>query len=229
MTIKNTQLFAHLHSADDVVGAWHTLLAVWMRIFPEWPVAAIALRVIHQYKRFAHCHGSARRVAVEFSDKLLATNAQRAAATPPRGPLSYERSSQLARAACQDASCPGDPDVGLQLAQMKTSGGGNNTQKVAPSTKGKTGNNSHNKSSGGGGRNSTHGGPLNAGGAGGNPRGAGTHDRRGGGLNMTQLLGDAVRGTGGPLCPVYNTNNCHTNSPHCTRKSGNFLHKCSYR
>ena len=46
---------------------------------------------------------------------------------------------------------------------------------------------------------------------------------------MTQLLSAAIQGTQGPLCPVFNKNDCHTKGQHCDRKYGNFYHQCSFR
>ena len=133
-----------------------------MKIWPEWPVAIIALRVIHANKRFAHCGNQAKRVAADFSDKLLANNALRMAAAPPKGPLSYVASLQLAREACQLAGCAGDADLGNTIAQLKASAGGNNNHK-AP-TKGKGGGNgSQPKASGGAAQGGgAHGGQQNA-------------------------------------------------------------------
>ena len=238
--VENAETFAVLNTSDDVISAWHTYAAVSTLVWQEWPVPIIALRVIHTYKRFAHCGGQAKRVATDFSDKLLANTALRMAATPPKGPLDYVACLQLAKEACQLAGCAGDPDLGNTLAQLKAnSGGGSNNNNKAPTKAKGGGNGAQPKASGGGGQGGGQGGGgpgghQNARKTGGSQKATNPATAAGGrneskGVNMTQLLAGAAQGSRGPLCPVFNKNDCRTKGPHCERKSGNFYHQCSFR
>ena len=233
--VENAETFAVLNTADDVIMAWITYAAVSTMVWGEYPVPIIALRVIHTFKRFAHCGNQAKHVAADFSDKLLSNTALRMAATPPKGPIDYVNCLQLAREACTAAGFTGDPDIGQTIAQLRGSGGGNNK----PPPKARGGNNGgQNKSNGGGGGNSSsgggQGGSKGAGGPGGHQgtrkRAANQATGAGGSKgSMTQLLDNATQGSRGPLCPVFNLNDCRTQGPHCKRRTGNFLHQCSYR
>jgi len=122
--VENAETFAVLNTADDVISAWHTYAAVSAMVWQEYPVPIIALRVIHTFKRFAHCGNQAKKVAIDFSDKLLSNTALRMAATPPKGPIDYVDCLQLAKEACTGAGYTGDPDLGNTLAQLKASSGG---------------------------------------------------------------------------------------------------------
>ena len=241
--VENAETFAVLNTADDVIMAWITYAAVSTMVWGEYPVPIIALRVIHTFKRFAHCGNQAKHVAADFSDKLMQNTALRMAATPPKGPIDYVNCLQLAREACTGAGFTGDPDLGHTLAQLRSSGGGgggggnNNNNKAPPKARGGS-NGSQNKSNGGGGGSGSgggsQGGSKGAGGPGGHQgtrKRAATPATGAGGskANMTQLLNGATQGSRGPLCPVFNLNDCRTTGPHCERRTGNFYHQCSFR
>ena len=167
----------------------------------------------------------------------MSNTALRMAATPPKGPIDYVNCLQLAKEACTAAGFTGDPDLGHTLAQLRSSGGGNNNNKPPAKARG-GGNGGQNKANGGGGGSGNggggQGGSKGAGGPGGHQgtrKRAATPATGAGGskANMTQLLAGAPQGSRGPLCPVFNLNDCRIKGPHCERRTGNFYHQCSYR
>ena len=79
LVVETDDACGELTSVMDVVKAWNTLDCVWQRIFPEWPVAKIALRVIFNMKMFSHCGSKAQDVVVTFSNRMLAKNSSLAA------------------------------------------------------------------------------------------------------------------------------------------------------
>ena len=199
--VENAETFAVLNTADDVIMAWITYAAVSTMVWGEYPVPIIALRVIHTFKRFVHCGNEAKNVAADFSDKLMSNTALRMAATPPKGPIDYVNCLQLAREACTAAGFTGDPDLAYTLVQYGGQGYG------GPGGHQGTRKKAANPATGAGG--SSHRGRQPA--------------------NMTELLANAPQGSRGPLCPVFNLNDCRTTGTHCERRTGNFYHQCSFR
>lgn len=94
LVVESEDQYGELDSVLDVMMAWNTLASIWMKIHPEWPVALIGVRVCYAMKLFNHCEGKAREVMVDFSNRLLASNASRAANR--RGPMPYDRAWNLA-------------------------------------------------------------------------------------------------------------------------------------
>ena len=108
-------MYGDLESVQDVLLAWNTLAAIWQKIFPEWPAAQIAMRVILKMKMFSHCvnrNGSsdAKEVLIDFSNRFLTSNSQRAVSK--KGPLSYERAKNIAGNVCVDRGHPREPQLG---------------------------------------------------------------------------------------------------------------------
>ena len=52
LAVETSEVYGDLDSVQDVLLAWNTLSAIWQKIFPEWPAAQIALRVILKMKMF---------------------------------------------------------------------------------------------------------------------------------------------------------------------------------
>ena len=107
LAVETAEVYGDLDSVQDVLMAWSTLMAIWQKIFPEWPAAQIGLMVIFKMKMFAHCGASAKDVMILFSNRFLTSNSQRAASK--KGPLSYERAENLARNICGDEGFAKDP------------------------------------------------------------------------------------------------------------------------
>ena len=87
LIVESNDMFGEMENTMDVLKAWLTLDSVWSRIFPEWPVAKIGMRVCLNMKMFAHCGGKAKDVMLTFSNRLLASNSSRAA--NKKGPLIF--------------------------------------------------------------------------------------------------------------------------------------------
>ena len=79
LTVEQNDEYEDMRSVNDVLLAWNTLDSVWQKLFPEWPVAKIGLRVILVLRSFAHCAPKSKEVMVAFSNRYLAANANRAA------------------------------------------------------------------------------------------------------------------------------------------------------
>ena len=107
LVLESADLYGELETVYDVMLAWNTLGNIWQKIFPQWPVAQIATRVFLEMKMFAHCHDKAREASIMFSNRLLAANSSRVANR--HGPMSMERSKNLAGTVCQGLNCSKDP------------------------------------------------------------------------------------------------------------------------
>ena len=127
LAVETSEVYGDLDSIQDVLVAWNTLAAIWQKIFPEWPAAQIALRVIFKMKMFAHCvnrNGSsgAKEVMIAFSNRCLTSNSQKAASK--KGPLTYERAKNLAGNVCVDMGYAREPSLGVKQAGASELGAG---------------------------------------------------------------------------------------------------------
>ena len=107
--------------------AWNTLAAIWQKIFPEWPAAQIALRVIFKMEMFNHCvsrtgSNGAKEVMIAFSNRFLTSNSQRAASK--KGPLTYERAKNLAGNVCVNMGYSREPSLVVKSAGASELGAG---------------------------------------------------------------------------------------------------------
>ena len=100
LAVETIDVYGDLDSIQDVLLAWNTLQSIWQKIFPEWPVAIIAQRVIIKMKNFAHCNYEAKEILVKFSNRLLTSNAQRAGRK--KKPLPFDQAWSLAGVVCTD-------------------------------------------------------------------------------------------------------------------------------
>ena len=127
LAVETSEVYGDLDSVQDVLIAWNTLAAIWQKIFPEWPAAQIALRVIFKMRMFSPCVNrsgvsEAKDVMIAFSNRFLTSNSQRAASK--KGPLSYQRAKYLAGDVCVDMRHAREPAVG----QRQAGGGGDLAQ-----------------------------------------------------------------------------------------------------
>ena len=123
LAVETSEVYGDLDSVHDVLLAWNTLAAIWQKIFPEWPAAHIALRVIMKMKMFAHCvnrsgSSDAKEVLISFSNRFLTSNSKNAASK--KGPLSYERAKNLAGNVCVDRGHPREPLLGAGHAAAES-------------------------------------------------------------------------------------------------------------
>jgi hypothetical protein len=109
LAVETLEVYGDLENIQDVLLAWNTLSSIWQKIFPEWPAAQIALRVIFKMKMFQHCGNEAKDVMVSFSNRFLTSSSQRAASK--KGPLSYERAKSLAGNVCADLGHAKEPSA----------------------------------------------------------------------------------------------------------------------
>jgi hypothetical protein len=107
LAVETIDVYGDLDSIQDVQLAWNTLQSIWQKIFPEWPVAIIAQRVIIKMKNFAHCNYEAKEILIKFSNRLLTSNAQRAARK--KKPLPYDRAWSLAGVVCNEQGYSKEP------------------------------------------------------------------------------------------------------------------------
>jgi uncharacterized membrane protein YgcG len=107
LAVETSEVYGDLDSIQDVLLAWSTLSAIWQKVFPEWPAAQIAMRVIFKMKMFQHCNSDAKEVMIAFSNRFLTSNSQRAASK--KGPLSYERAMNLAGTVSMDHGYSKEP------------------------------------------------------------------------------------------------------------------------
>jgi hypothetical protein len=119
LAVETSEVYGDLDSVQDVLVAWNTLAAIWQKIFPEWPAAQIALRVIFKMKMFNHCVSrsglnGAKEVMIAFSNRFLTSNSQRAASK--KGPLTYERAKNLAGNVCVDMGYSREPSLVVKSA-----------------------------------------------------------------------------------------------------------------
>ena len=121
LAVETAEVYEDLDSVQDVLMAWSTLMAIWQKIFPEWPAAQIGLMVIFKMKMFAHCGASAKDVMILFSNRFLTSNSQRAASK--KGPLPYEKAENLARNICGDEGFAKDPVAVRGRGVQSTPGG----------------------------------------------------------------------------------------------------------
>ena len=126
LAVETSEVYGDLDSVQDVLIAWNTLAAIWQKLFPEWPAAQIALRVIFKMRMFAHCVNrsgvsEAKEVMIAFSNRVLTSNSQRAATK--KGPLSYERAMNLAGNVCVDMRHAREPPVGHRGGDQAQLGG----------------------------------------------------------------------------------------------------------
>ena len=208
LVVEMDDSYGELTSVLDVLKAWNTLDCVWQKIFPEWPVAKIALRVIFNMKNFAHCGVKARDVAITYSNRLLAKNSSLAANR--KGPLTYERAFNLAGNVAIDAGFEREPPAGRSTNHSALSNHGGHSSFGPTNQRGGRG-------GGGAGR-----------GAGQLPGSSRVNSQQGGGGKpkfTPEKLAD-----GSPLCHFYNKGVClNQNQGDCQRREGLLKHLCSYR
>ena len=107
LVVESEDVYGELETVNDVVQAFVTLGCIWQKLHPHWPVANIGLKVCFSMKLFAHCEGEARKVMIEWANRFLQANANRAASKA--GPMSYERAYNLAGSVCKDHEFPKEP------------------------------------------------------------------------------------------------------------------------
>ena len=79
LVVEQTDLYEDINSTTDVVMAWITLDCVWSKLFPQWPTAKVAIRVLLHLKQFVQCGVKAKDVMVKWSNRLLALSSACAA------------------------------------------------------------------------------------------------------------------------------------------------------
>ena len=107
LAVETIDVYGELDSVQDVLLAWNTLQAIWQKIFPEWPAAVIAQRVIIKMRNFHHCSSEAKDILIRFSNRLLTSFSQRAAAK--KKPLSFDKALNLAGSVCMEQGYSKEP------------------------------------------------------------------------------------------------------------------------
>ena len=107
LVVESEDVYGELETVYDVVQAFVTLGMIWQKLHPHWPVANIGLKVCFAMKLFGHCESEARKVMIEWANRYLQANANRAASKA--GPMSYERAYNLAGSVCKDHEFPKEP------------------------------------------------------------------------------------------------------------------------
>ena len=214
LAVETSEVYGDLDSVQDVLLAWNTLAAIWQKIFPEWPAAQIAMRVILKMKMFAHCvnrNGSsdAKEALVSFSNRFLTSNSQGAASK--KGPLSYERAKILAGDVCVDRGHPREPQLGAP-------------QSAAESRADQRGRHQGGHQSGQGG--------LQGGRQGGHQDGRGGRGGYSGGSRGGGSMGarrPTVKMGAYTLCHFYQDGSCRDQAKGgCVRATGNMKHACAF-
>ena len=89
LVVEQNDIYEDIVNTTDVHMAWNTLDILYQKLFPEWPAAKIAMRVLLTMKSFAHCGYKAKDVMVSFSNRYLAASASRAANR--ESPMDFDR------------------------------------------------------------------------------------------------------------------------------------------
>ena len=95
LVVEQNDVYEEIVNTTDVLMAWNTLDCLYQKLFPEWPTAKIAMRVLLTMKMFSHCGNKAKDVMVAYSNKYLAASASRAANR--ESPMDFERWVQFVR------------------------------------------------------------------------------------------------------------------------------------
>jgi hypothetical protein len=113
LVVEQTDLYEDITSTWDVFTAWTTLDCVWSKLFPQWPVAKIAMRVLLRMKMFVQCGAKAKDVMVQWSNRLLALNSSSAANRVE--PVDFDRALRLAGDTCYSAGYEREPPARSSL------------------------------------------------------------------------------------------------------------------
>ena len=113
LVVEQTDLYEDITSTWDVLSAWSTLDCVWSKLFPQWPVAKIAVRVLLRMKMFVQCGAKAKDVMVQWSNRLLALNSSSAANRVE--PVDFDRALRLAGDTCYSAGHEREPPARSSL------------------------------------------------------------------------------------------------------------------
>ena len=89
LVVEQNDIYEDIVNTTDVLMAWNTLDILYQKLFPEWPTAKIAMRVLLTMKSFSHCGHKAKDVMVAFSNRYLAASATRAANR--ESPMDFDR------------------------------------------------------------------------------------------------------------------------------------------
>ena len=118
LVVEQTDLFEDINTSNDVLSAWSTLDCVWSKLFPQWPAAKIAIRVILHMKMFTQCGVKAKDVMVQWSNRLLALYSSCAANRIE--PVEFDRALKLAGDTCYSAGFEREPPARSSLHLSKT-------------------------------------------------------------------------------------------------------------
>ena len=118
LVVEQTDLFEEISSSNDVLMAWSTLDCVWSKLFPQWPAAKIAIRVMLHMRLFVQCGGKAKDVMVQWSNRLLALYSSCAANRTE--PVEFDRALKLAGDTCYSAGFEREPPARSSLHQSKS-------------------------------------------------------------------------------------------------------------